>query len=1330
MNIETRKQLCILLSVLMFIALFISDVLILSVNAQHVNMTAAQSISTVVAKDIGGHWAEKQIKDWNEKGFIKGYSDNTFKPNNTITRAEFITLVNNVFGYKDKAALSFTDIKRSDWYYGEIAKAIEAGYVKGYADGTIKPNNEISRQEVAMVISNIMRLDMAENSAEISKLKDNKDIQEWSKGAIGAVLDNGYMKGYTDQTFKTGNSITRAEATVALNNVTGSIYNKPGTYGDTTVEGNVSVSSDSVNLKNLNIKGNLYLTEGIGDGTVVLDNVTVSGKTLVCGGGMESIIIKNSTLGATVVQKKDGKVRLEASGKTKVGKMQLRSGGKLEEKDLSDAGFEDVEVKKDKSDAIVQFDGDFNNVDILSESKIEVTKGNIAKLQANEGAKDTEIKVLTGKIESIEIKVKVKVELSGGTIAKVTIDKASTGTIVDVKQGATITSLVTEAVIEVLGKGKVEVADVKISGVKFEIEPVKVIVANDIKVQVGIDPTSVPTTVAEVTPTPTSSGSSSGGGGGSSSSGGSATTPRINTSLDVISAFEDAVYVTVYNEDDGKLITNLTVRDFTLSIDSDEVTLEEVEIDNDIYIVIPYENLVSGTYTLRFSKSGYISSAKSFEMVSVSGISIEPEALDAAVGETRQILATVEPENANNKGIIWSTNNAEIATVDDTGMVTGVGLGSTFITATSVSNSAVNRTIPIIVGPDLAISDGSIAIGDKDPSITLSMTLDTFTAAATNMGNWQMTVIGEEGPPQPLDTIGVNNVTITMEESAGVAKEIRVTFHGTITGKGTLLIAANGSVFSQGFGSSVIQFQIEDERDTINVSDINVTSKETAITTDGGTLQMEVDVQPSNASNKSVTWTVTNIDDTSTDKATISEMGLLTALKDGEVKVVATAQDGSLIAGSITIAISGQGSTEDLDFVPGEGGEIAFTPFAAEANKIGGLYIEKNHDYYSIIFNGSPLYNHYVEMKFIPAEEIGATGYKLQYSENSGSTWLDYPEVTINATQDNVIVSNPAQTTIYRLVVVGGDKANYTSNEVTADIPTIKTEFTGYFLDQSMFVSGVIAPWVGRGLKASFTAVKQNYPEPNTVSEDVYMTYQWYRVNPVSYEMTSIEGATDLTYITTGDDVGYNLLVRATGDNENISGFIQVMSSWGVLEQNNACISNATSTGFTLNLYKTVPGLTVSELSLIDYNGDSVTINSVTQGANAAIYNISANLDPAKGPFYLSNNSDFWRITSEQEGHMMISEGVQIPYSVERYDIIVADVVGGAASVGTTPNIEAAEGEIITVYILNIEEGKEFKSITVTGVESGEVETTPIAEGAEYTFTMPAEEVTVTVVIE
>lgn len=107
MKRKTQKQLCVLLSLFMLISLFASSITVRAAETQKSNVELAQSINTAVAKDIEGHWAQKQISDWNEKGFIKGYSDNTFKPDKTITRAEFITLVNNIFGYNEKSNTVF-----------------------------------------------------------------------------------------------------------------------------------------------------------------------------------------------------------------------------------------------------------------------------------------------------------------------------------------------------------------------------------------------------------------------------------------------------------------------------------------------------------------------------------------------------------------------------------------------------------------------------------------------------------------------------------------------------------------------------------------------------------------------------------------------------------------------------------------------------------------------------------------------------------------------------------------------------------------------------------------------------------------------------------------------------------------------------------------------------------------------------------------------------------------------------------------------------------------------------------------------------------------------
>ena len=110
--------------------------------------------------------------------------------------------------------------------------------------------------------------------------------------------------------------------------------------------------------------------------------------------------------------------------------------------------------------------------------------------------------------------------------------------------------------------------------------------------------------------------------------------------------------------------------------------------------------------------------------------------------------------------------------------------------------------------------------------------------------------------------------------------------------------------------------------DEIKVSAINVkgTGDATAIDIKNGILQMIAEVSPSNAGNKSVKWTVTETYGLATDKATISNTGLLTAVKNGMVKVTATAQDGSGKAGSVEITISNQVDTTAYD------GAVALLP--------------------------------------------------------------------------------------------------------------------------------------------------------------------------------------------------------------------------------------------------------------------------------------------------------------------------------------------------------------------------------------------------------------------
>ncbi|NOU98723.1 Ig-like domain-containing protein [Paenibacillus planticolens] len=109
------------------------------------------------------------------------------------------------------------------------------------------------------------------------------------------------------------------------------------------------------------------------------------------------------------------------------------------------------------------------------------------------------------------------------------------------------------------------------------------------------------------------------------------------------------------------------------------------------------------------------------------------------------------------------------------------------------------------------------------------------------------------------------------------------------------------------------------------VSSIAVTGAggATAITALNGTLQMTADVLPANADNKSVIWSIMNTDGTATDKATISTAGVIAAVKNGQVKVIATAIDGSGQTGSATIDITGQLGVVSSISVSGAGGASA-----------------------------------------------------------------------------------------------------------------------------------------------------------------------------------------------------------------------------------------------------------------------------------------------------------------------------------------------------------------------------------------------------------------------
>ncbi len=185
-------------------------------------LSTAMTVSTAVpalaaANDISGHWAEATITQWQNAGRIGGYEDGTFRPDQSITRAEFVRLLNSAVSTQGSAPISFSDVSPSDWYYNDVAKAVGNNIASGFEDGTFRPGETVTRMQAAVFISNALHL--TSNEAGANGFTDAAQLPSWAKGAVGAVVAGGYMSGYPDGSFGGSKGMTRAEAVSTLDRV-------------------------------------------------------------------------------------------------------------------------------------------------------------------------------------------------------------------------------------------------------------------------------------------------------------------------------------------------------------------------------------------------------------------------------------------------------------------------------------------------------------------------------------------------------------------------------------------------------------------------------------------------------------------------------------------------------------------------------------------------------------------------------------------------------------------------------------------------------------------------------------------------------------------------------------------------------------------------------------------------------------------------------------------------------------------------------------------------------------------------------------------------------
>ena len=164
--------------------------------------------------DTSGHWAEQAILKMVEKGIIFGKSDNKFAPEDKITRAEFAAIIGRMFKLTD-SGYRFDDVAEDSWYSGSVTAVASAGYMMG-SDGKFRPEANITREEMAVVIAAITKAKGIEGSGETASFSDFNTISDWAKNAVSIMADIGIINGMEDNSFVPKGAATRAQTVMML----------------------------------------------------------------------------------------------------------------------------------------------------------------------------------------------------------------------------------------------------------------------------------------------------------------------------------------------------------------------------------------------------------------------------------------------------------------------------------------------------------------------------------------------------------------------------------------------------------------------------------------------------------------------------------------------------------------------------------------------------------------------------------------------------------------------------------------------------------------------------------------------------------------------------------------------------------------------------------------------------------------------------------------------------------------------------------------------------------------------------------------------------------
>ena len=247
--------------------------------------------SAMAFSDTKGHWAEQSITRWENAGVIGGYEDGQFRPDQALTRGELAAMISTIFHLSQTASNRYPDLPSGEWFTPYMLRCVAAGFLAG-TDMGAEPLAMVTREQAAVIFARAFMI--PEETSSDTGFFDQWQISDWARPFVRAMKNQKMIAGIGGNLYAPKQPLTRAQAVTILNAAIAQYVDEENAQITPAQNGITMITASGVT-----VTGNadtVLVTPGATNGKITFRNSTVSGELRVEAANLELVIGENSSV--------------------------------------------------------------------------------------------------------------------------------------------------------------------------------------------------------------------------------------------------------------------------------------------------------------------------------------------------------------------------------------------------------------------------------------------------------------------------------------------------------------------------------------------------------------------------------------------------------------------------------------------------------------------------------------------------------------------------------------------------------------------------------------------------------------------------------------------------------------------------------------------------------------------------------------------------------------------------------------------------------------------------------------------------------------------------